>query len=1734
VRVSFYKLFFTLFLFTNIACKTYSQCGQAIDLGTWVEEGDVTNGDWQVGGGGANVSQEINGDPTFLVSPDSFINVIITGTIRVNTAADDDWVGFVFGYQGPDTADSTDYDFYLFDWKQADQNFSGFFGAEGFALSQMQGNITNLPQAFVGKQGPFANIIASDYGGTKGWNDLTDYDFALTYTNTRTVISIEGDTIFDVYGCFGPGRFGFYNYSQSDVIYSDFSYRVAASFEVVTPEVCVGDTAFLRALSDSCFTNAGVQVNNTIVGWDWDLGDGNTSTDTNVRHVYNTAGTFDVRLVVTDYLGCTDTAYNQVIIRESSTNLGADTAFCADTSVVFDAGTPGSSYAWNTGDTTQTIIATSTGTYQVTLTDIYGCESSDTVLVTSYSLPTKELPADTSICANDSLFLDAGNAGESFVWNTGDTTQTITVSAAGSYQVTITNANNCQISDTFQLSTLAIPSVNLGIDTSICTGDSLVIDAGNAGATYVWNDGSTNQTLTISSVSTYAVTVTNANTCAVSDTLSLGLYALPIVNLGNDTTICETDTITINAGNSTATFAWSTGETTQSISINAIASYQVTVTDTNSCSDSDTLNLNNYAQPLVDIGSDTSICSGDSITIDPNNTGQTYQWSTGQASESISVDTAGIYSVTVTDANTCQNADTLQLSIYNLPVFSLQADTSICFGDNLVLDAENAGASFVWQDGSTNQTLTVNSTGTYQVTVTDANTCSNADTMTLGIYSLPIVSLGADTSICASDTLLLDAQNPTASFVWNTTQSTQTIEVNTAGSYQVTVTDTNTCSAADTFTLSIFALPIVSLGADTSICDEDTLVLDAQNPTSSFVWQDASTSQTLVATNAATYGVTVTDTNTCSNSDELVLSIYSLPIVNLGPDTNICLGDNYTLNALNNGASYVWTGGSTNQTLIIDTAGTYGVTVTDANTCSETDAMVLVINQLPVLSISPADTSICLGESVVLQAFGDASIIWLNGVGFFPNGMTNSLSPTVTTTYTIEGTDSIGCVNTFTTDINVLPLPNISITLPNDTICKNDTVSGFATGGVSYAWTTNSAQLNTTGSANSFFPTQTTNFQVTGTDALGCENSFDTTIVVNALPQILVSPFGDSICVGQSTNMIASGAESYSWSPITALSFITDDTLIASPTDTITYTITGTDSNQCVNDTSIVVNVTPLPVISATVSDDSVCTITPTTLSVTGAVNYIWGPTSNMIGANTANPVVSPVSTTTYVVTATGPNGCQALDTVLVVVFDIPNYSAGSDTAICAGDTFQLNASGGATYIWNNGNLLSDPNIPNPNCFPTVGGFFRVTITDTNGCSFKDNMFVTVNPKPAARAGANVSVCKADTIQVGGNPTGPTGSTFSWTPVAQVLNPTASNPYVFGDTNTTFKVVVTNAFGCSDSSTVSIFVDSLPDASVLTAPSFICNEESGIVAVTGGFNSYSASPASAVVPLGNGRFEVSSTSSMSLTIRVTDIKGCTKNLIVPIEVKPLPEISAGDDVIVCQGDTATLIASGEVVSFFWGNQASIESSNEQITRVFPESSVTYTLTGIDTNGCKGYDDVRVRVHAKPVIDAGDGAQDCDLGLVTLGGYPSGPEFSSYTWSPVELLDNPNAANPVAFIEDSITYYLMVENEFGCVEYDSVVIVPDCYTIYAPNAFTPDGDGINETFEIKGFRYLNPSLEIYDRNGHILFQANDFSDGWDGNDQSAYPVPNGVYFWRVSFQDKRGRGFREEGKVSLIR
>ncbi len=198
-----------------------------VDLRTWRREGPASAGNWTVAADGLSVLQTINGNPTFFVSPADMIDTVIRGRFRVETTSDDDFIGFVIGYRSPIAAEGDDpstYDFVLFDWKQGNQSSNGFQAFEGFALSRVNGRITNLDPGFWGHTNSTGfQLLASDWGTGRGWRDQVEYEFELSYFRDRIRIAIDGRTIFDLPGSFQPGRFGFYNYSQEQVRYRSFT-----------------------------------------------------------------------------------------------------------------------------------------------------------------------------------------------------------------------------------------------------------------------------------------------------------------------------------------------------------------------------------------------------------------------------------------------------------------------------------------------------------------------------------------------------------------------------------------------------------------------------------------------------------------------------------------------------------------------------------------------------------------------------------------------------------------------------------------------------------------------------------------------------------------------------------------------------------------------------------------------------------------------------------------------------------------------------------------------------------------------------------------------------------------------------------------------------------------------------------------------------------------------------------------------------------------------------------------------------------------------------------------------------------------------------------------------------------------------------------------------------------------------------------------------------------------------
>jgi hypothetical protein len=552
---------------------------------------------------------------------------------------------------------------------------------------------------------------------------------------------------------------------------------------------------------------------------------------------------------------------------------------------------------------------------------------------------------DTAVCSGTPYVLDAQNSGSTYLWNTSDMTQTVSTTSGGLYYVDITTAAGCSARDSMNLIINNPPIVNLGSDVAFCAGDSILLDAANTGFNFMWNDSSVNQTLTTSMGGNFYVTVTNPmTTCFATDSVLVTVNPLPVVNLGIDTAICLGDSLMLDAGNPGATYSWNDASTNQTLTISSPATYFVFVTDpVTTCYNADTIAIAQNMLPVVAIGADTAICNGNMLMLDAGNPGSTYTWSDASTGQTLGVTMPGNYSVQLIDPNGCKGADTINVVVNSLPVVNLGMDTTQCAG-TVMLDAANSGAMFIWNDMSTLQTLTAATTGTYYVEVTDSNGCASADSVNVTINSLPVVNLGADVTQCGGS-VVLDAGNPGFSYLWYNSTSSQTLTVFASNTISVTVTNPSTgCMSSDTVSVSINQYPLVNLGPDTAQC-AGSVTLNAGNSGAAFMWNTSDTTQTVNATASGTYIVNVTNGG-CTASDTVMVTINPLPVVGFPAIAPICIqGGAISLNASPAGGTFSGGTGLTGSTFdpMIAGAGSHPILymVTDVNGCSNSVTQII-------------------------------------------------------------------------------------------------------------------------------------------------------------------------------------------------------------------------------------------------------------------------------------------------------------------------------------------------------------------------------------------------------------------------------------------------------------------------------------------------------------------------------------------------------------------------------------------------------------------------------------------------------------------------------------------------------------------------------------------------------------------------------------------------------------------------
>ncbi|MDD3876449.1 MAG: choice-of-anchor L domain-containing protein [Bacteroidales bacterium] len=835
------------------------------------------------------------------------------------------------------------------------------------------------------------------------------------------------------------------------------------------------------------------------------------------------------------------------------------------------------------------VPTTASGTYTVTVTNAQGCTGTASVIVTVNPKPVPTGGSNSPICQGSNLNLTV-NTGISWNW-TGPNSYTSTVqypvltaaptAASGTYTVTVTNAQGCTGSTSVVVAVNPKPVPMAGSNSPICQGNNLNLSI-NTGTSWNWagpnSFTSAVQNPVISSApssaaGTYTVTVTNAQGCTGSTSVIATVNPKPFPIAGSNSPICQGNNLnlTVNTGiswNWTGPNGFTSSLQNPSISSAtpaATGTYTVTVTNAQGCSASNSINVsvNNFLAATA--GSNSPVCHGNSLNLTVNS-GNTWNWTgpngfTSQQQNpvinNVAPQASGTYTVTVTNIQGCTGTASVNIAVNTNPAPIAGSNNAICQGSTLNLTV-NTGTSWIWAgpNGFTsnvqNPVITNASTassGTYTVTVTNAQGCTGIATTNATVNSNPSPTIGSNSPVCQGNTLNLTSGTASA-WSWTGpngfTSTSQNPIINNitslaSGSYTLTVTNSQGCSGTVTTNVIVNALPLVIAGSNSPVCIGNNLSLSV-NTGVSWNWAGPggfnSTSQnpsinSVTPVAGGTYTVTVTNNQGCSTSSSTIVSLNSNPVALAGSNSPICEGNSLNLH-VNTGTSWNWSGpdnfSSTLQNPIINStnlsaAGTYSVTVTDANGCTGNSSLIATISPAPLLVATAFPSEICLGSQTTISSGGGFLYVW--NTGDIDESFT--ASPLVTSTYTVSGTDNLGCTGTAQVQVIVHPNPTVSITPSQPAICEGeDIVITAVSNGLNpqFLWNNNNTSASLTVS-----PVINTPYSVVVTDVHGCTGEVTTSVNVNPLPDVdfEADPLSGCVPHNVSFSSLSSASNSHNW-----------------------------------------------------------------------------------------------------------------------------------------------------------------------------------------------------------------------------------------------------------------------------------------------------------------------------------------------------------------------------------------------------------------------------------------------------------------------------------------------------------------------------------------------------------------------------------------------------------------------------
>ncbi|MBS1763586.1 MAG: gliding motility-associated C-terminal domain-containing protein, partial [Bacteroidetes bacterium] len=1437
----------------------------------------------------------------------------------------------------------------------------------------------------------------------------------------------------------------------------------------------------------------------------------------------------------------------------------------------------------------------------------------------------------------------AGNNGPvTYLWNTGAVSKNLLNVIAGNYTVTVTDSSGCVANKT-QAITQPASALNISATTtpagcgSANGSATIVVTGGTPNYTYLWNTGQTTSTLSNVSGGIYTVTVTDSKACTASRTVTIGstssvqIVIDSIIQLkcyGQNTGAVYTHA---TGGSGTLTYTWTpTQPNNDSIFNLGPGTYKLVVRDGANCADSITVTINPVTQIIVNGSALPEVCINNNGSAWATVTGGTppysYLWSTGSVNDTIFNLSKGTYTVTVTDSKLCTATHAFIVDSLGGPSIQDSVVNVKCFGGNngaiyTNVSGGNGTYTYLWSaGGQTTSFITGLTAGTYTLTVADTNACTATKNIIVTQPSAISTSMSAVAEKCnkVNGIAIASASGGTGpySYLWNTGVSNDSLINKASGWYVVTVTDANLCTKKDSvFIPTINGPSITGFTRNNPKCNGDstgtlTVNVSGGTPTYTYQWSAPSGASSSINNNipAGVYTVTVTDINGCSvTSKDTLFNPPVLIITHTSTNASCALNNGVATFNVTGGAipySYQWSNGATGtNTQNTLSNGIFTITVTDGNGCVKRDTVNINRTPATTVQLDSAFNVSCHGLSD-----GNIFITPSGGIGNYTyqwsynNITTQDLTNIPGGTYTVTVTDGAGCSYTMP-DINIKDPDSLVITFTTTpTGCSGPTGSATAQviGGTSpytYQWSNGS-----TGASASNLSHQ--NYTVTVTDQHNCTSSATVNIPATSPISAAVSSFQNVTCYGDSSGSIsitASGGTSplnYLWSngttspniaQLTAGTYtltITDavqctttltqiistnpklqfgltlipgpcnggtsGTAIASPsggssTPTILwsngstgnvvqgiagtlFTLTISDNSGCHRDTSFSIPSTNGPQIVSVTKTDIVCfgdSSGTATVQISGGaapINYQWIGTSPV--QTTATAVNLHQGSYTCIITDI--NGCTAsapvtinhLNPAIQPVITISDASCGNSNGQIA--ITATGGSGGLVFSFNNNAFGTDSVFTN-----LAPGIDTIRVKDNSGCVI--TMFATISnvqgPQINVVNFSNVSCFGSNDGSIVLNVTGSAQPiTYMWND--SVVSLTRSNlppgNYTFTATDANHCVTVRN------------FVITQPQAILLTEVisqknppyNISCNAANDgeiNLFVTGGTPFDVGNPYSYHWSIsGVTGSTASSLSAGPYTVTVTDSAGCfitrTFTLTEP------PALIAGNDftVSICGVDTFTLAAS---VPIYGSGKWILKSGNAIIEH--PDSVTTHINSignGLNVFAWVVYDskcsDTAIYIinkKEKIIADAGIDQDVCE-NYVFLSAVP--PQSGSGIWSLINgsaSIENINTAQTKADnLVSGLNGFIWTITNGNCSASDTIfvrVLPPEqCYTdVVLPTGFTPNEDGYNDLYEIRGLDNNENTFTVFNRWGDLVYEKKNYQNNWNGKSNSNQILPDGTYY-----------------------